>query len=270
MLTKSVAIISDSIHDLGDAMSIGVSYVLEKKSKQAPDDKYTYGYVRFSVIGGLITIIILMVGSVIVIVNAVQRIINPVEINYSGMIILSIAGIVLNFLAAFFTREGDSINQKAVNLHMFEDVLGWVVVLIGAIVMRFTDISIIDPIMSIGVATFIAIHSLKELKSIVDLFLVKIPKDISVDEIRKHVMEIDGVLNVHHIHIWSMDGYNKYATMHVVTDENPVRIKQEIRKELGEHGIGHVTLEIESSSEDCEEKCCNPVDSHHEAGHHHH
>ena len=130
-LTNSVAIISDSIHDMGDAISIGLSYFLEKKSKKKPDKKYTYGYIRYSILGGLITTVILIIGSSLVIYNSIIRIFNPVEINYNGMIIFAIFGVVINFMAAYLTREGDSINQKSVNLHMLEDVLGWIVVLIG-------------------------------------------------------------------------------------------------------------------------------------------
>ena len=269
MITGSVAIISDSLHDLGDALSIGVSFFLEKKSKKGPDEKYTYGYVRFSVLGGVITIVILLVGSILVIINAIKRIISPVEINYTGMIIFAIVGVILNFIAAWFTREGDSINQKAVNLHMLEDVLGWVIVLIGAVIMKFTDISLLDPLMSIAVAVFIFINSAKGLKEVVDIFLEKVPQGISVDEIKEHVSEIEGVIDIHHIHVWSMDGYNKYATMHVVTDADPHEIKHEIREELREHGIVHVALELEGSDEKCEETCCHVCESP-EAGHHHH
>ena len=139
IFTNSVAILSDAIHDIGDALSIGISYFLEKKSKKEPDEKYTYGYARYSVLGATITTAILMVGSVLVIINAIDRILNPVEINYNGMIIFAIFGVIVNFLAAYFTKEGNSINQRSVNLHMIEDVLGWIVVLIGALIMRFTD-----------------------------------------------------------------------------------------------------------------------------------
>ena len=166
VFTGSVAIISDAIHDIGDATSIGVAFFLEKKSKRQPDKKYTYGYARYSVIGSVLTTLILLFGSVMVIYNAVLRIINPTEINYNGMIIFAIVGVCVNFGAALLTRDGDSLNQKAVNLHMLEDVLGWIVVLIGAIVMRFTKFYIIDPLMSIGVAIFILINALKNLKDV--------------------------------------------------------------------------------------------------------
>ena len=275
IFTGSVAIMSDAIHDVGDAMSIGLSYFLEKKSKKQPDDIYTYGYARFSVIGSVVTTLILLFGSVMVIYNAVLRIFNPVQINYNGMIVFAIVGVVINFVAAYFTKDGDSLNQKAVNLHMLEDVLGWIVVLIGAIVMRFTDISVIDPIMSIAVAVFILINAIKNLKEVLDLFLEKIPHNISIEEIKEHITEIDGVNGVHHIHIWSMDGHHNYATMHIVADENSHIIKDKIREELKEHGIGHVTLEFESPTDHCHEEYChiefNNSHSHsHSHSHHHH
>ena len=265
----SVAIISDAVHDIGDAASIGISYFLERKSKKQPDKTHTYGYMRYSVIGGVITTVILLLGSAAVIYNAILRIMSPVEINYDGMIIFAIVGAAVNLLAAFFTREGDSINQKAVNLHMLEDVLGWIVVLVGSVVMRFTDFAIIDPIMSIAVAVFIFINAVRNLKEVLVLFLEKTPSGISVKEISEHVSEIDGVLNVHHIHVWSVDGHNNYATMHVVTNGEPHKIKHEIREELREHGIGHVTLELEAEGEECHEEHCH-VELHEHHGHHHH
>lgn len=267
--TGSVAIISDAVHDLGDAASIGISYFLEKKSRKQPDETHTYGYARYSVFGSVITTMILLLGSAIVIYNAVDRIMNPAPINYNGMIIFAVIGVCVNFLAAWFTREGDSLNQKAVNLHMLEDVLNWVVVLVGAIVMRFTDFTLIDPLMSIGVSVFILINAMKNLKVVIDLFLVKTPLEIDVNEIREHVMHIDGVLDVHHIHVWSMDGQSNYATMHVVTNADTHEIKENIRGELQEHGIGHATLELEAEGEHCHEPHCH-VESTTSSGHHHH
>ena len=166
--TNSISIMSDAIHDFGDALSIGISLALEKISKKKPNEKYTYGYVRYSILGALITTIILTIGSIFVIIGGVNRIINPEEINYNGMIIFAVFGVIINLFAAYFTKDGDSINQRAVNLHMLEDVLGWIVVLVGAILMKFTDIRIIDSIMSIGVALFILVNSFKNLKEILD------------------------------------------------------------------------------------------------------
>ena len=268
LITNSVSIISDAVHDLGDAISIGVSLLLEKKSKKKADNKYTYGYVRYSVLGGVITTVILMIGSIFVIYNAIQRLFNPVSINYSGMLIFAVIGVILNTLAALITKDGDSINQHAVNLHMLEDVLGWIIVLVGAIIMKFTNISIIDPIMSIGVAVFILINTLKNLKVVLDIFLEKTPKGIDLEHIKEHLCEIDGVDDIHHIHVWSIDGYNNYATMHIVTKaKDNKKIKQEIREELKEHGIVHAILETED--EICENIECH-IELKNEIHHHHH
>lgn len=270
IFTGSVAIISDAIHDVGDAASIGLSYFLEKKSRKQPDSIYTYGYGRYSVLGGLITTVILLFGSVAVIYNAIHRIINPTQINYNGMILFAVVGVCVNFCAALFTKDGHSLNQKAVNLHMLEDVLGWVVVLIGAIVMRFTDFVLIDPLMSIGVALFILINAIRNLKEVADLFLERTPQQLDAAQIKEHLEAIDGVLDVHHIHLWSMDGQSHYATLHAVTDSDPFKIKHAIREELAEHGIGHVTIELEGSLEHCHEIHCHVKTSAHSGHHHHH
>ena len=274
LYTGSVAILSDALHDLGDAMSIGVSFFLERKSTYKPDAIHTYGYARYSVLGGLITTAILLAGSVVVIGSAVVRIANPVSIRYDSMILLALIGVAVNMGAAYFTRHGDSLNQKAVNLHMLEDVLGWLVVLVGAIVMRFTDFALIDPILSIAVSVYIVFHALKNLKEIGDLFLVKTPQDICVEEIREHLCHIPGVQEVHHIHIWSLDGRRNLATMHVVAQGDAHSIKDALRQELAEHGIDHATLELEAPGEHCHYTDCVPpatqLGHHHHHHHHHH
>ena len=272
IITGSIAIMSDSLHDMGDAASIGASYFLERKSSRQPDEKYTYGYARFSVLGSLINTLILLTGSVLVICGAVARLFSPVDVDYSGMILFAVVGIAVNLCAAVITHKGESLNQKAVNLHMLEDVLGWIVVLIGAIIMKFTDISLIDPIMSIGVAAFILIHAVKSGKAILDLFLEKLPDGIDLNDLHRHICEIDGVIDVHHIHIRSLDGQRNYATMHVVTSSNPHEIheiKEKIREELKEHGICHATLEFEVKGETCHEKSC-AIENTHDSSHHHH
>ena len=267
--TGSVAIASDALHDLGDAVSIGISYLLEKKSKRQPDQVFTYGYARYSVLGSLITTMILLIGSVAVIVNGISRIINPVKIHYNGMILLGIVGVCVNLGAAFLTRRGDSLGQKAVNLHMLEDVLGWIAVLIAAVIMHLTDFAIIDPILSVCIGAFILISAVKMWKSAVDIFLEKAPQNIDVNELVGHMLMVPGVVDVHHIHIWSMDGQNNYATMHVVAKGDTQLIKKAVREELAEHGVGHVTLELEEEDEACDSIQCH-VEFQHPRCHHQH
>lgn len=271
ILTGSVAITSDAVHDMGDALSIGIAYCLEQKSQQKPDAQYTYGYLRYSVLGGFITTMILLIGSVMVIYHAIERIVTPAAINYNGMILFAIAGVCINGLAVIFTRDGQSINQKTVNLHMLEDVLGWAIVLIGAIVMRFTGWSVLDPILSIGVAIFIFLQAMHNLKEIADIFLEKKPKEIDIETLKALIKTIEGVDEVHHIHLWSMDGINHYATMHIVAPKNIIETKEAIRKALEELHIHHVTIEIdESKSQCCNQVCPAPLSSHNIHTHHHH
>ena len=266
----SVAILSDAVHDLGDTFSIGIAYFLERKSRKAPDTRHTYGYLRYSVLGGLITTVILFIGSLVVIARAFRCILSPTPIHYDEMIIFALVGMAVNIFAAYFTREGDSINQKAVNLHMLEDVLGWIVVLAGAVIMRFTNLAILDPLISMGVAVFILFHAAKNLLATLDLFLEKTPKGIDVADLTAHLTAIEGVTDIHHLHIRSLDGERHSATMHVKCSGDAHRIKEQIREELAERGICHATLELETADEPCHHPGCNLHAINTPSTHHHH
>ncbi|MBE6156055.1 MAG: cation transporter [Firmicutes bacterium] len=268
-LTNSIAIISDAIHDLGDTLSIGIAFLLERKSSEKPNDKYTYGYGRYSVLGAFITSAILCFGAILMIYNSVTRLFNPVEVNYNGMILLAILGVIVNLGATIATRKASSLNEKLVSLHMLEDVLGWMVVLVGAIIMRFTNLSFLDAILSIIVSCFILYTVIKNFKEITDVFLEKAPNDVSVDDIKKCVLSIEKVQSVHHIHIWSIDGNINYATMHVVSQDNSFSIKEQIRQALKKQGIIHTTIEIETENEICLlPECDIKIEAKH--SHHHH
>lgn len=271
IVTGSVAVMSDALHDFGDAVSIGLAYVLEKKSRREPDERYTCGYGRYSVLGSGITALILTAGSCLVCCNAVLRLFEPVRINCNGMMVFAVAGICVNGAAAFLTHERDgSLNQRAVNLHLLEDVFGWAVVLIGAVVMKFAEIVWLDPILSIGTGVFILYHAAGMLREILGLFLGRTPRDMDIREIKAHLAEIDGVEEVHHFRVWNMDGRSVYASMHIVTDAEPQELKGKIREELLEHGIGYAALEFERVGEVCPE--IHPMHGyshHHGHGHSH-
>lgn len=253
-LTGSVAILSDSFHDFGDAISIGISYFLELKSKKRPDKEHTYGYKRYSVLGSVISTTILLVGATFVIIEAIKRIINPTQIDYNGMMIFALYGVIINAFATYFTSGGASLNQKAVNLHMLEDVLGWLVILVGSILMKITNISIIDPILSIGVFIFILVQAIKNLKASLNIFLEKTPEHIDITVIKKELKNINGVIDIHQVHVSSMDGINSYITMHVVVKKYNDDIKKEIRTKLKEYKITNSTLELELVDEECNYK----------------
>lgn len=267
VLTGSIAISSDALHDFGDAISIGLSLGLERLSRKGPDKKHTYGYYRYSVLGGMMQSVILLCGSALVAYSAICRFLAPQPVDYTGMLFVAIIGFVVNFAAAWFTSGDGSINQRAINLHMLEDVLGWAVVLVGAVVMRFTDWWFIDPVLSLALSLFIGVNALKNLKRVLDIFLEKTPAGVDPEEIIRHLEEIPGVESIHHLHIWSMDGYRNSATMHAVVTTEFGAVKHAIKEELAEHGIGHATVELELPGEHCEERCCHPAEH---TGHHHH
>lgn len=278
IFTGSVAILSDAVHDLGDALGIGVSWLLERMSRRHPDSTYTYGYSRFSVLGSVFTCGILLLGSVGVIVSAVGRLMNPVPIRYDGMILFAVVGVAVNLVAAFVTRKGNSLNQKAVNLHMLEDVLTWLLVLVGAVVMRYTDWVVLDPLVSVGVAVYIFVHALGHLKEVLDIFLEKVPEGYSVERVKECVESIEGVTDAHHVHLRSIDGYTHAACLHVVANGDAAAIKTAVREALGEMGIAHVTVEVEREGEVCGQPWCELTaerkhrhghEHHHHHGHHH-
>ena len=262
-ISGSAAIMSDAIHDLGDAISLGFSTYFERKAKHGPDKTYTYGYSRFSVLGVFVTTVILVVGASFMIYVSILRLLDPTKVNLSVMLILSIIGLVINTLATFRTKNGrfnvlKSITTGSVNGILVEDVMGWLIVLIGTLVMMGTGWIWLDPLMSICISIYLIGTSFNTFKRVLELFLEKVPEGASVDIVKYQVLAIPHVTDVHDIHLWSMDGKKLCATMHVKVDgkvvdgaliegsvENPVYIKDEIRKQLKTTGVNQVTIELE-------------------------
>ena len=274
LFVNSISIISDSIHDLGDAISIAISWFLDKKSESKPDKKYTYGYLRFSVLGALINAMVLLVGSIIMLYNAVPRLINPQAINYNGMFILAIVGLLVNGLGAYKTAKGEAISEKVVSLHLLEDVLGWAAVLICSIFMKIFNISILDPILSILITLFILYNVYKNLRKIFEVFLEKAPSNIDIDAIISKVLGNHIIKDIHHVHLWTLDSINMYATAHVLICDNQnqddiIQIKHYVKDIFRKFGVSHVTLEIEFLSENCNEHEC-VVETDYSNHHHHH
>ena len=277
IFTNSISIISDSIHDLGDAISIAVSWILEKKSEKKPDTKYTFGYARYSVLGALITSTVLLLGSVVMVYNAVPRILNPVQVNYDGMIIFGILGVLINGTGAVITSRSNRLNEKSVSLHMFEDVLGWVAVFIASILMKIFDLPIIDPILSIFITLYILWHVVKNYKSIFAVFLQKAPDNVEFEKLKeKLIQENNFIKEIHHTHVWSLDGVNTYISLHVVmpndvTVEDIIKTKKYIKHEAEHYSIFHTIIEIEFENEICEDKECNvEINGELLKSHHHH
>lgn len=264
LITGSVAILSDALHDFGDCISLGVAWRLQKISNAGSDAKYSYGYKRFSILGALFISIILLLGSVIVIYSAVGKIINPGNPNARGMIILAVFGLIVNSLAAFRLSKGHSISERSVMLHMMEDVLGWAAVLIVSVVMFFVNIPILDPILSIAIAIWILYNVYFNLRDSLKIFLQGVPSDIDKDSMIANITAIEGVVSIHDLHLWTMDGEDHIASIHVVVDKSKINdtecfcdIKSKIRKIASLHKIEHITIEFDLDGYQCSlSECC--------------
>lgn len=273
LITNSVALLSDSIHDLGDSISMGIAIVLEKKSKKKPDHDYTYGYQRFSLIGALISSVILLVGSGIIIFEAITRLLHPENINSELVIYFAIVGVVVNGAAALNLKKGKSINEKVISLHLLEDVLGWVALLIAAIVMYYTDIIILDALLSLVFTIYIIYHVLKNLKKIFSVFLAATPAGMNIKAIQTELEHVDNVKEVHHIHLWSLEGNVPLITFHATLKEDLDSktisfIQNQLNAILKTHGITHSTIQIEFKDFNCLDEECTD-DKPLNIGHHH-
>ncbi len=261
-LTNSVSILSDAIHDLGDVISIGLSWFLDNKSLQKPDKKYTYGYLRFSLLGAFINSVVLSVGSIIMIYTSATRLFVPQKIEYDGMILFSIFGIIINGFATYKTAKGKSFSEKIVSLHLLEDVLGWVSVFICAIIMKIFDLPWLDPILSISIAVIILLHVFKNLKKILHVFLEKAPNNVNLENINREIKSTQKeIVDIHHVHIWSLDGINNCASLHIVLNDNIAldkinKIKSSVKKIFKSNNVSHITIETEFLSENCDGSCC--------------
>lgn len=250
LLTNSVAIISDSIHDFGDCISIGLAWFLEKYSRHKPNSKYTYGYARYSLLGALITSFVLFVGSFIIVMQGIPRIINPQPVDSVLMIIFAIIGILVNGGASLYANRGKSLNEKAISLHLFEDSLGWVAVLISAIAMSIWNIMILDGILSICFAIYILYHAFKNIVSVFKVLLQKCPDNFDIEELKIELLKTKHVLDVNHIHIWSLEGNYTLATIHVLIEKGLqekeiIQTKSNLHSALKTLGIEHTTIELE-------------------------
>lgn len=256
---NSIAIISDAVHDLGDSLSLGTSWYLQKKSKKEATPSFTYGYRRFSLLGALINSVVLMAGSVFVVYQAVGRILEPEQSNAIGMLIFAIVGVAVNGFAAWKLSSGKSINEQVISWHLLEDVLGWVAVLIVAIVLQFRDIHYLDPALSLLIIVYVLWNVVKRLRKTLFIFLQGRPADIDKENIEQEILAIPHVESLHHTHLWSLEGENHVFTTHVklgqITSLKQLKaVNDKIRKIMTEYPFEHYTIQTELKDEDCEQE----------------
>ena len=260
IITNSFAIISDAIHDLGDCGAIGLAFFFEKFSRKKPDKKYTYGYKRYSLLSAIITSLILVIGSVAIIFGSIQRFKNPEEIKSLPMLIIAVFGVLINGIAAFKTSHGSGANEKAINLHMLEDVFGWIAVLIGSIFIHLFQWYFIDTLLSLVISAFLLFHSAKNILYTVSILLEKTPYDFNFEDYEAEISKLPGVENVHHIHVWSLDDETILATIHITLSKDFFPEKySEVQKSVIEAsknlGINHITLQIDIENSCCDTSC---------------
>ena len=261
LLTNSMAILSDALHDLGDSLSLGLSWYFQKLAKKGRDETFSYGYRRFSLLGAVINGMVLLAGSVLILTEAIPRIFNPQSIKVEGMIGLAVLGILFNGAAVLKLKKGHSLNEKVVYLHLMEDVLGWIAVLIASIVMFFTDAYFLDPLMSLLIAGFVLFNVFRNLKESFQIILQGSPKDIDINEVVEKIRDLPEVQDVHDCHLWSLDGTYHILTMHLKVNrelslEGQAEIKKAARHLLSHIPIQHATIEFEGEEEPCALEDC--------------
>jgi cobalt-zinc-cadmium efflux system protein len=255
--TNSLAILSDALHDLGDSLALGLAWYFQRLSKKDRDQRFSYGYGRFSLLGALINSTILVVGSVVILAHAIPEILQPEPTNSLGMMWLAVLGVIVNSLAVFNLKKGKSLNEKVVRLHLLEDVFGWIAVLIGAAIIYFTHWYFIDALLSIGIAGWILWNAWKNLRHSLKIFLQSIPDTVDLKSIHNTLLAHPAIRDVHDCHIWTMDGEYNILSIHLIIDENSTLseqavIKKEAKHMLKDENIDHITIEFEGQEEECD------------------
>ena len=247
----SSAVLADSVHDLGDAIAIGISAFLETISNREEDRQYTLGYKRFSLLGALVTAVILITGSILVILENIAKIFHPQPVNDEGILWLGILAITINVLASLVIRKGQTKNESILSLHFLEDTLGWVAVILMAIVLRFTDWYILDPLLSIAISFFILSKALPRFWRTLKIFLDAVPEGVDIQKIKTDLAELDHVASINQLNLWTMDGLEKNAIVHVCLKEmeHMETCKESIRIFLKDCGFQNITIEVDADLE---------------------
>ena len=256
ILTNSTAIMADAVHDLGDSLSIGFAWFLSKVSEKGSNSEFTYGYRRLSLFGALINGLVLIIGSVWVLTEAIPKLLQPEMPIVEGMIALAVFGVLVNGFAAYKLSKGKTLNERVLNWHLLEDVLGWVAVLIVSIVLLFVDWPILDLALSILFTLYILINVAKNLWHTIRLFLQAIPDKELSKSVYKTLIELKEVDSIHHLHLWSLDGEHHVLTAHLALQEalstqQQLELKKSIAERLSKFNLEHTTIELEMTNEQC-------------------
>ena len=249
--TNSLSILSDALHDFGDSTALVISWVFERGAKRTPNARFTFGYQRLSLFSAIFSASILIGGSIVIVLQAIPRLLNPETVNALGMLGIAFIGITFNGIGFILLKKGESLNEKVLSWHLLEDVLGWIVILIGGLVIYFWRLYLVDPVMTIALTVFILFNVAKNLREAINILLQGVPKHINLEAVKRDILAIKGVLRLHDIHIWSLEGETDIFTAHIVLDDEtlrrqPEKNKQRIKEILKSHHIEHSTIELEN------------------------
>ena len=257
LLFHSSAVLADAIHDTGDALAIGLSTLFEKISTKKEDREYTLGYKRYSLLGALLTSVILLVGSTLVIVENVPKLFAPEKVNYDGMLVLGIFAIVVNTAASRVVSHGHSHNESILSLHFLEDILGWIAVIVVSLILRFTDWYFLDPLLSLIIAGFILSQALPKFWENIQIFLDHVPSDVDLGQLYQEIAALENVRAITQLNVWTTDGLEKFAMLHICL-ENPnllAETQANLRQKLLAYGIAKVTIQTDESLQEHQEYC---------------
>ncbi len=252
VLLGSSAVLADSVHDFGDACAIGISAYLERFSNRQADDHYSLGYKRFSLLGAMVTATILITGSAFVLLENAPKLFNPQPVDYNGMLVLGLVAIAINLLASRVVSQGHTKNEGILSLHFLEDILGWLAVIVVALVLQFTDWYILDPLLSLIISAFILSKAIPRFWSNLKIFLASVPEGINLAELRQSMESLDAVAKVCQINVWTMDGLDHCAIVHVVPAPgyDSSTCKRSLRQALAAYRISQLTIEIDQTLSD--------------------
>ena len=261
---NSLSLLSDAGHNFADVISLLLSLLAFRLAKVKATRQFTYGYKKTSILVALFNSMILLASIGAISYEAINRLLAPEPQQGSYIALVAGIGIVINAGSAFlFFREKDrDLNIKSAYLHLFSDALVSLGIVIGGIIIYYTNWSWIDPLLSIIIVLVILWSTWNLFKESLRLSLDGVPKEIDIEEVEKISLQIPRVCSIHHIHIWSMSTSETAMTAHVVlagglSEQDVVEIKKDFRHKLKHLSINHVTLETEQETADCEEEDCD-------------
>jgi len=252
VLSNSMALISDAVHNLSDTGSLGVSLVARKVANKKANKEMTFGYRRADIIGAFINLIILVAVSLFLIKEGIERFISPEEIDGTIMFWVALAGLVGNVLSVIILHSDskESLNIKSATIHLFWDAMASLAVIIGGVLILLYDLFIIDPILTIAIALYIMYTSYGLLKETLSILMEATPADIDIHAIKKELEKVQFVQDIHHIHVWKMDENETMMECHALIPEsesnNLESIKSDIKQVLSDSfDITHSAIEFE-------------------------